>query len=368
MDDTEASQDDLIAAESEFSEASATEKSQIDSICTAQMKTVSEFLIMAAETSDSKLWRSCEKYVLPLLMFLEEDPSRSATTTATNSSPPADVKSSLQEEEQRLSRTSNHSWTTNPDSKHHKRVLEMKEQNQPRPDPSPAANPRNTPFHIPATIPPLPIISTLYPALLLLTLRLLTTHFPLSPYPATLLPTLRTLGLRSYVLGTSTQLYNTLLSHRWAVYSDLKSMDSLLNEMERGGVDFDAETVQILERVRADKVADALAESGAREERERERMALSQLNGEAKKKMVKETRRKGPLGGQPDGTSEGKRARLWWEAEATARWLERVTGVWRARVMERVRERSLGDEAVVEREYAASVGGGGDEHDGRVLL
>ncbi len=148
-------------------------------------------------------------------------------------------------------------------------------------------------------------------------------------------------------------------------------MDRLLQEMERGGVDFNAETVSIIERVREEKVEDDAAELAAVEELERKREAVRKLQGLGRKAKEKMLRKSGPPTGAPDGASAGKRARAWWEAEVTARWFERITatGGWRGRVMERVRERRIGGvEAVVEREYAGSFVGGEDEVEGKVIL
>ncbi len=148
-------------------------------------------------------------------------------------------------------------------------------------------------------------------------------------------------------------------------------MDRLLHEMERGGVDFDAETVRIIERVREEKAEDEAAEIAAVDEVERKKAAVRQLRGVNKKARQKMLRKKGLQGGEPDGASAGKRARAWWEAQVTARWFERITatGGWRGKVMERLRERSIGGmEAVVEREYAGSIVGGEDEVEGKVML
>ncbi|ERF76437.1 hypothetical protein EPUS_07317 [Endocarpon pusillum Z07020] len=354
-------QNDFFAAESEFAEASAVQKRHVDSICVEQMKNISEQLIEAAKVDDGQLWLTCEKLVLPLLAFLEEDPSRPSTNPATGSSPAYGTATSSQGTEQHLASPPEpeYSFTMNPNARRQQRNLQMKAPNQPRIEPSTSTststsktNP-TTPFHIPPTIPSLPIISTLYPALLLLTLRLLTTHYPLSHYPSTLLPRIRSLGLRSYVLGTSTQLYNTLLLHRWSVYSDLPTMDRLLHEMERGGIDFDAETISIIERAAVD-------------ERKWKAEAMSKLQGLSRKARSKILMKKGPLGGQAEGASAGKRATAWWEAEVTLKWFERITATegWR-----RVRERRVGGaEAVVEREYAGSIAGGEVEMEPRVML
>lgn len=345
-------QTDLVAAESEFSEASAVQRRAIDSICVEQMKNISEALMEAATANDRELWIACETSVFPMLEFLGEDPSRSASVPT--ETPPPKVVAATPHEGQHGSSSGLQTSSQNPKAGRRKRILQEAEPNHDPPKPKPPP-----PFGIPVSIPPLPIISTLYPALLLLTLRLLTTHYPLSPYPQNLLPRIRSLGLRSYVLGTSTQLYNTLLAHRWHAYSDLRGMDSILNEMERGGVGFDVETVDILERVRADKVADEVAEANASMEAKAE-LAAMMMRKDKKKASRKRLEEKGRNRG-----SAGKRSSSWWQGEVTRGWLERVVGKWRVKVMETVRQRgaSAGREAVVEREYASSVGGKGEEHE-----
>ena len=364
LEGLEGPQSDPVAAESEFSEASAVEKREIDAICAIQMKRISKVLLERAKVNDKELWTACETSVFPLLGFLEDDPSRAATPIARDSSSANDHLTRLQEEEQRVAAPSMKKHTTNSNSNRSKRNPKAKE---------PETPPRTlvpwkplSPFRIPPSIPPLPIISTLYPALLLLTLRLLTTHYPFSPYQRNLLPHVRSLGLRSYVLGTSTQLYNTLLSHRWTIYSDLRGMDGLLNEMEHGGVDFNTETVEILERIRAEKMEDELAQARAVEEAKEEAKVMAKLSGPEKKKREKQLAKKrhreadlasAIVGVERAAANAGKRERGWWEGEVTGKWVERVAGVWRGRVMERLRERigGAGEGAVVEREYASSV-------------
>jgi Mtf2 family len=371
---------DFSAAESEFSEASAVQKSAIDSICTAQMKRISEILIQAAQVNDKKLWTACKISVFPLLAYLKETPSRSSTLVTSKPSPSKDVTVSRQRQDQQYLSPTPKAATAESNTTTHRLgkespAKEAQVQQFPREPTTSDRNPR-PPFHIPTTIPSLPIISTLYPALLLLLLRLLTTHYPLSSYSSTLLPRIRELGLRSYVLGTSTQLYNTLLAHRWDMYSDLQSMDALLQEMEQGGIDFNAETVQVLERVRTEKMEDELAEKNAAEERKRQQSMLKTTSQKQKKERQK-AKMVAMSVGEMEGASAGKRARSWWAAELTAKWVERVVGAggWRGRVMERLRQkRDAGgeekgevdeeeeEEVVVEREYADSAGGAEHEN------
>lgn len=60
------------------------------------------------------------------------------------------------------------------------------------------------------------------------------------------LPRIKSLGIISHVLGASTALYNELLRIYWFRYDDFLSADSLLNEMDQAGLEFDAETFGIV--------------------------------------------------------------------------------------------------------------------------
>ena len=111
----------------------------------------------------------------------------------------------------------------------------------------------------------LKILQYIYPASLLLALRLYITHFPTSPYPFLLLPRIRSLGTTSYVLGASPQFYNSLLSLVWMVRSSLREVDALLGEMERGGVEMDEGTYKVLGGIEGEMNADLQGETGEME-------------------------------------------------------------------------------------------------------
>ncbi|KAJ9603904.1 hypothetical protein H2200_011426 [Cladophialophora chaetospira] len=102
----------------------------------------------------------------------------------------------------------------------------------------------------------LQILQNVYPAALLLALRLYITHFPTSTYPFLLLPRIRSLGTTSYVLGASPQFYTSLLSLVWMVRGSLREVDNLLGEMERGGVEMDEGTYAVLGAVEDERIAD----------------------------------------------------------------------------------------------------------------
>ncbi|KAK5260509.1 hypothetical protein LTR40_004028 [Exophiala xenobiotica] len=102
----------------------------------------------------------------------------------------------------------------------------------------------------------LTILHHVYPAALLLALRLYINHHPSSPLPHNLLPRIRSFGHTSYVLGASTQFYNSLMSLVWMTRSSLREIDALLLEMERGGVELNEETFRVLRQIEDERVAD----------------------------------------------------------------------------------------------------------------
>ncbi|EXJ60352.1 hypothetical protein A1O7_04504 [Cladophialophora yegresii CBS 114405] len=109
----------------------------------------------------------------------------------------------------------------------------------------------------------LQILQHIYPAALLLALRLYITQFPSSPYAFLLLPRIRALGTTSYVLGASPQFYNSLMSLVWLVRSSLREVDGLLGEMERGGVEMDEGTYAVLGAIEEARTADLEREKRA---------------------------------------------------------------------------------------------------------
>lgn len=108
----------------------------------------------------------------------------------------------------------------------------------------------------------LAVLHHVYPAALLLALRLYIHHFPASPLAHNLLPRIRELGHTSYVLGAGPQFYNSLLSLVWLTRSSLRQVDALLAEMERGGVELTEETYRILRQIEDDRAADLGREEG----------------------------------------------------------------------------------------------------------
>lgn len=125
-----------------------------------------------------------------------------------------------------------------------------------------------------------------------------------------MLPQIRSLGPTSYVLGASTEFYNALIELRWDVYSDLQSIDGLLMEMERNGVEFDVGTWNILIKIQGERVTDL------------------------------------------HDADRSTRGATFWERPSNMRWFQKVAVEWKMVVAARLREQGL-DAEITEREYGA---------------
>lgn len=93
---------------------------------------------------------------------------------------------------------------------------------------------------------PLQLLVPIYGPALLYAARLFRTIFPRSPYALALLPTIKSLGAISYVLGASTALYNEILYLKWTQYRDLHGCADLVEEMTARGLTADARTAAVL--------------------------------------------------------------------------------------------------------------------------
>ena len=83
-------------------------------------------------------------------------------------------------------------------------------------------------------------------------LRLLRKSFPTSPIVFAFLPTIKLLSQMSYVLGTSTALYNEILFLQWTQRADLHGMADILTEMAGQGIRPDKGTLVVLRAVARD--------------------------------------------------------------------------------------------------------------------
>ncbi|KAF2631642.1 hypothetical protein BU25DRAFT_385118 [Macroventuria anomochaeta] len=93
------------------------------------------------------------------------------------------------------------------------------------------------------------ILFTNYPHHLLTALTTLRTHFPASPLPLSILPTIKSLGRSSYALGATTALYTTLLRTAWLQQSSYPLLTSLLTDMHNGAIEFSVDTLALLDQV-----------------------------------------------------------------------------------------------------------------------
>jgi hypothetical protein len=94
------------------------------------------------------------------------------------------------------------------------------------------------------------IYGPLYPSHVLLGLRLLDRSFAKpSPLILNVLPRIKSLGIVSHVLGASTAFYNELLRIYWIRYDDFLGVSELLHEMEHAGLEFDEETLNIVNEI-----------------------------------------------------------------------------------------------------------------------
>ena len=102
----------------------------------------------------------------------------------------------------------------------------------------------------------LPFLEATYGSQILDAQRILRVRFPYSQYTLALLPMIKALGPISYVLGTSTDLYNEVLFIRWKHYRDLHACADLLAEMLNRGIPADGKTIAVYEDAKKVRVAE----------------------------------------------------------------------------------------------------------------
>lgn len=113
-----------------------------------------------------------------------------------------------------------------------------------------------SPLDIPEHVPVVTVVSKVYPNTLLHAAELLHSNFPMSQYSNQLLDTVKAHGRASFVMGASVELCNELISFRWRVYSDLPYIVSLLEEMEEAGIEFNWDTLSIVDDIRKQRQMD----------------------------------------------------------------------------------------------------------------
>jgi hypothetical protein len=89
-----------------------------------------------------------------------------------------------------------------------------------------------------------------YPSLLVTAMRQLRVEFPSSQMFLAILPATKRLGRSSYVLGASTVLYNELIAAIWVTHGDFRQVNELLHEMDNAGLEFDANTLSVVDSIR----------------------------------------------------------------------------------------------------------------------
>lgn len=99
------------------------------------------------------------------------------------------------------------------------------------------------------------IINHNYGRYCLKALQVLRKEFPASLYTLMILPTIKTLGSISYVLGATSGLYNELLHLKWTEYADLHGMADILEEMRNQGVQQDRVTAAVIRMVEREREA-----------------------------------------------------------------------------------------------------------------
>jgi hypothetical protein len=281
----------------------------------AELKKISEELQSCLsrknQSGDFMMWDVCQKRILPIVLALNQRPQKDSYKPS-NGIETANVPQ----------HTSNSA--KNKTKKVEKKQVAKQEPSNNSPPPTSKTDTFVPTF--PSGVSPLGVVSTLYPTLTLLAFRLLTTHFPTSPFSLSLYTAIKTTSPQSRILGLNIHFYNTLLRHLWDIYSDLHALTSTLREMQASGVDFDGDTYAVIQNIE--------------EERWNEFHA-----------------------------GEGSRGVAWWgRPEQTRRYQEMLE--WKAVVANKLQEQGMGH-LLAEREYGSDLLGGreSDEVEGpRVWL
>ncbi|KAI9837404.1 MAG: hypothetical protein M1838_004831 [Thelocarpon superellum] len=115
---------------------------------------------------------------------------------------------------------------------------------------TPSTPPVNkSPGQEPDSMTRLAIVSSIYPQLLLLAMRILQHDFRSPSACLALLAQIKALGPISHVLGASTAIYNDILLLQWKAYGDPGAVASTLDEMDATGVEGDAGTATVVHRI-----------------------------------------------------------------------------------------------------------------------
>ncbi|EUC51255.1 hypothetical protein COCMIDRAFT_21244 [Bipolaris oryzae ATCC 44560] len=88
-----------------------------------------------------------------------------------------------------------------------------------------------------------------YPHHLITTVATLRSEFPSSLLPLSILPTIKSLGRSAHVLGATTTLYRHLIRTAWIQRSSFATIDTLLTEMDKIAIEFDADILTLLDAI-----------------------------------------------------------------------------------------------------------------------
>ncbi|BCS01567.1 uncharacterized protein AKAW2_51908S [Aspergillus luchuensis] len=103
---------------------------------------------------------------------------------------------------------------------------------------------------IPPVVPTEPVVTELYPKMLLVAFKLLNLHYPESHLISQFRATIKSMGRASAVLGGSTALYNEFIYFYWRGCHDLPGVVSLLRDMEVTGVEPNRRTCGLLHSIK----------------------------------------------------------------------------------------------------------------------
>ncbi|PWY94382.1 hypothetical protein BO94DRAFT_531358 [Aspergillus sclerotioniger CBS 115572] len=99
---------------------------------------------------------------------------------------------------------------------------------------------------VPPCVPLEPVVTELYPKMLLVAFKMLNLHHPDSQLISQFRATIKSMGRASAVLGGSTGLYNEFIYFYWRGCHDLPGVVSLLRDMEVTGVEPNRRTCSLL--------------------------------------------------------------------------------------------------------------------------
>ena len=184
---------------------------------------------MSEATTDKELWEVLQKEVLSDFIALEK-----AGVFERQKIAPAETSSPAEESS---------SDKTPKKSKKEKRGKKKAKVNQKEKE------------EVTKELPDVDTFRTNYPLLLVAAVQQFRRDYPNSLLSLSVLAEVKRLGRVSYALGASTALHNESLSLLWSTYTDLDMVDKLLHEMDVGGIDFDGQTLFLLNEIHGECMA-----------------------------------------------------------------------------------------------------------------